>query len=125
MNRLQQQESENEVQLKQIRGDIEEEKARGELIKIQTENSNAESKMEGLAEAERVRSFLSGLGENLPEMDTNKAISLWRTLRKEDALRAVAKGNTKLYFTPRDANLSIESHEHIREAGWVAGGDST
>ena len=54
MNRLQQQESENEVQLAQIKGDIEEEKARGELIKIKTENSNAESKMSGLAEAERV-----------------------------------------------------------------------
>lgn len=124
MNRFQQQESENEVQLKQIRGDIEEEKARGELIKIQTENSNAKSKMEGLAEAERVRSFLSGLVEGLSEMDTDKAISMWRTLRKEDALKAVAKGNTRLYFTPTDANLSIENHEHIRENGWVAGDES-
>lgn len=125
MNRLQQQESENEVQLKQIRGDIEEEKARGELIQIQTENSNAKSKMEGLAEAERVRSFLVGVSEALPKLDTDKAISLWHTLRKEDALRAVAKGNTKLYFTPKDANLSIESHEHIRDNGWVAGDEST
>lgn len=124
MNRLQQQESENEVQLKQIRGDIEEEKARGELIKIQTENSNAKSKMEGLAEAERVRSFLSGLAEGLPKMDASKAVSLWRTLRKEDALKAVANGNARLYFTPKDANLSIESHEHIRESGWVAGDES-
>jgi len=120
MNRLQQQESENEVQLKQIRGDIEEEKARGELIKIQTENSNAKSKMEGLAEAERVRSFLAGV-KDLPDMDTAKAISLWRTLRKEDALRAVSKGGAKLYFTPKDANLSIESHEHVHEDDLVVG----
>ena len=119
MNRLQQQESENEVQLAQIKGDIEEEKARGELIKIKTENSNAESKMSGLAEAERVRSFLAGLSERLPEIGTKDAILLWRTLRKEDALRAVANGNAKLYFTPKDANLSIENHdhEHVQDKG--------
>merc|ERR1712038_1663196 len=38
MNKLQQQESENEVQLQEIKGDIEEEKARSELITIQTLN---------------------------------------------------------------------------------------
>merc|ERR1712012_801230 len=36
MNKLQQQESENEVQLQEIRGDIEEEKAMSELIQIKT-----------------------------------------------------------------------------------------
>merc|ERR1719251_121181 len=46
MNKLQQQESENEVQLQAIRGDIEEEKAMAELIQIQTENSEAKAKME-------------------------------------------------------------------------------
>merc|ERR1712038_1349346 len=64
MNKLQQQESENEVQLQEIRGDIEEEKARSELIK--TLNSNAKSKMEGMAEAEKVRSFLQEMNEGFP-----------------------------------------------------------
>lgn len=128
MNRLQQQESENEVQLQQIRGDIEEEKARGDLLKIQTDNSNARSKMEGMAEAERVKSFLADLVKDFPDMDMKTRIGLWSTLRKEDALRAVAKGNTKLYFTPREANLSIENHDHVHEAGsssWVDGVEST
>merc|ERR1712150_173159 len=48
MNKLQQQESENEVQLYKIRGEIEEEKATAELIQIQTENCEKKSKMEGL-----------------------------------------------------------------------------
>lgn len=109
MNKLQQQESENEVQLREIEGDIEEEKARGDLIKIQTENSNAKARMEGLAEAERVKSFLS----SIPNMDIHEKISLWKTLRKEDALRAVSSGNASLYFTPKDVNLSIENHEHV------------
>jgi len=124
MNRLQQQESENEVQLKQIRGDIEEEKARRELLDIQTANSNARSKMEGLAESERVKSFLEALGESFSQMEMNTKIALWSTLRKEDALRAVSQGQAKLYFTPKDANLSIENHDHVHEKGWVDGNDS-
>ena len=36
--------------------------------------------------------------------------------RAEDALRAVSEGNARLYFTPKDANLSIESHDHAHDA---------
>jgi len=113
MNRLQQQESENEIQLKQIRGDIEEEKARAELLQIQTDNSNAKSKMEGLAEAERIKSFLVDLSSSFPDMDEKTKVGLWNTLRKEDALKAVSRGNARLFFTPADANLSIENHDHV------------
>mmetsp|Transcript_12225 Transcript_12225/g.18428 ORF Transcript_12225/g.18428 Transcript_12225/m.18428 type:complete len:585 (-) Transcript_12225:1540-3294(-) len=127
MNRLQQQESENEVQLNQIRGDIDEEKARSQLLRIQAENSNARSKMEGMVEAERVRSFLTELGEAFPDMDMKTKISIWNTLRKEDALKAISTGNAKLYFTPRDVNLSIENHDHTHDSGssWVDGVQST
>mmetsp|Transcript_3003 Transcript_3003/g.3487 ORF Transcript_3003/g.3487 Transcript_3003/m.3487 type:complete len:566 (+) Transcript_3003:131-1828(+) len=125
MNRLQQQESENEVQLREIRGDIEEEKARGELIKIQTDNSNAVSKMEGMAEAERVKSFLDHLSKDIPDLSMKEKISMWNTLRKEDALKAVSKGNAKLFFTPRDVNLSIENHDHSREGSWVDGAEKS
>lgn len=117
MNRLQQQESENEIQLREIKGDIEEETARAELIQIQTMNSNAKSKMEGLAEAERVTSFLQEMNNKFPTMETTTAISMWQTLRKEDALRAVSNGKASLYFTPNDANLSIENHEHNTKGG--------
>jgi len=119
MNKLQQQESENEVQLQAIRGDIEEERAMSELIEIQTMNSNAKSKMQGLAEAEKVKSFLHNLSTDFPDMDIRTRIGLWKTLRKEDALRAVSKGNASLYFTPNDVNLSIETHEHIKKKSWV------
>ena len=114
MNKLQQQESENEVQLQAIRGDIEEEKAMSELIQIQTMNSNAKAKMEGLAEAEKVKSFLKELSKDLSSMDDSAKVDLWKTLRKEDALRVISKGKANLYFTPSDVNLSIEKHEHIQ-----------
>lgn len=37
---------------------------------------------------------------------------LSKTLAQEDALAAVSKGNARLYFTPNDVNLSIETHDH-------------
>mmetsp|Transcript_42746 Transcript_42746/g.51977 ORF Transcript_42746/g.51977 Transcript_42746/m.51977 type:complete len:532 (-) Transcript_42746:377-1972(-) len=119
MNKLQQQESENEVQLQEIRGDIDKEKARAELIEIQTQNSNAKSKMEGLAEAEKVKSFLDQLSQDCPEMELKTRIEIWKTLRKEDALRAVTGENTTLFYTPNDVNLSIENHDHIQKKSWA------
>jgi len=109
INRLQQQESQNEVQLREIQGDIEEEKARAQLLEIQAQNAEARAEMEGQAEAQRVRSFLEAL-DNTIGMD--KAIGLWQTLRKEDALRTISEGEAQLYFTPQDANISIERHTH-------------
>lgn len=119
MNKLQQQESENEVQLHQINGDIEEERAKTKLIQIQTTNSNARSKMEGLAEAERVKSFLSDLSSEFPEMDLDMKVKFWNVLRKQDALSVISSGNAKLYFTPNDVNLSIEDNEHTHKTSYV------
>mmetsp|Transcript_19286 Transcript_19286/g.24882 ORF Transcript_19286/g.24882 Transcript_19286/m.24882 type:complete len:541 (+) Transcript_19286:246-1868(+) len=112
INRLQQQESENEVQLREIHGDIEEEKARSDLLKIQAENSRARAEMDGRAEAQRVCSFLDALSVAFPKLEMDKTIQLWQTLRKEDALRTLSEGNAQLYFTPADANISIERHTH-------------
>merc|ERR1711990_133768 len=106
MNRLQQQESENEWQLLQIKGDIEEERAKKELLEVQIENSNARSSMEGLAEAQKVKSFLLGLADDVP--DVERRIALWSVLRKKDALQEVCKNGARLYYTPNDVNLSIE-----------------
>merc|ERR1719389_1646261 len=110
MNRLSQQESENEVHLFRIKGDIEEERATGELLEVRQKNTNKAASMEGAAEAERVRTFLKDLEDQVPELQTR--VQLWNVLRKGDALGALSKGSARLYFTPQDVSLSIESHEH-------------
>lgn len=116
VNRLQQQESENEVQLKEIRGDIDEEKARSELLTIQSQNNTARAEMEGITEAQRVRAFLDTLTVSLDgDLDLASIVNMWKTLRKEDALRAISEGNARIYFTPKDANVSIENHEHATD----------
>jgi len=107
MNRLQQQESENEVHLFSIKGEIEEEKAKEDLLQVQVINSNARSQMQGLAEAERVKSFLVALEETVPAVEMR--VALWSVLRKEDALKAVSSNGAQLWYTPSDVNLSIEA----------------
>merc|ERR1719230_2257072 len=96
MNRLSQQESENEIKMFAMTGEIEQETRRADLLEVQNE---------GEAEAERVRAFLSATEKSVPKLENR--IALWQTLRKRDALEAVASGDSRLYFTPNDVNLTI------------------
>ncbi len=105
LNRLQKQESENEVRLRQIEGQIEAERRRTELLALQREGQRMEALAKGEAEAERVRAFFEGLA-NLPDAER---LEIYRLLRKQDVLQAVSGGKAQIFFTPADVNLSIES----------------
>eukprot|EP00811_Abedinium_folium_P004859 NODE_14475_length_1107_cov_2.295918.p1 GENE.NODE_14475_length_1107_cov_2.295918~~NODE_14475_length_1107_cov_2.295918.p1 ORF type:complete len:293 (-),score=102.95 NODE_14475_length_1107_cov_2.295918:229-990(-) len=107
MNRLSKAESESEIKLFQLRGQIDEERLNSDLLKIQYEHRTAEACVAGGAEAERIAAFLAGLDDKVPELENR--ISMWQTLRKTEALSVVSTGNANLYFTPSDVNLSIES----------------
>eukprot|EP00923_Selenidium_pygospionis_P059014 GHVN01103886.1.p1 GENE.GHVN01103886.1~~GHVN01103886.1.p1 ORF type:complete len:672 (+),score=146.59 GHVN01103886.1:249-2264(+) len=109
MNRLQKQESENEVRLYEMRGEIEQEKARSELLDIRTHNSNKQAAMRGLAEGEKLKAFLDHTQSLIP--DLLNRIDIWKVLRKTDMLDVVSKGNAKLFFTPNQCNISIEAHD--------------
>src|SRR6185295_4381014 len=89
LNMLQKQESENEISLKRIKGQIEAEQAKGDLLSIQREHAQTEGRMTGEAEAERVRAFIEGLTENIPLPDK---IGLFNVLRKQDALESLSQG---------------------------------
>ena len=109
MNRLSQQESENEIKMFAMTGQIEQETRRAELLKVLQTHKLMEAKNEGEAEAERVRAFLAATAEAVP--DLGERVKLWGILRKHDALAAVSSGPARLYFTPNDVNLSIETKE--------------
>jgi len=109
MNRLSQQESENEVKLYAMAGEIEQETKRAELLQVLQQHKLMEAKNEGEAEAERVRAFLAATEGSVPSLDSR--VQLWNVLRKRDALEAVSSGAARLYFTPNDVNLTIESKE--------------
>jgi len=114
MNRLSQAESENEVSLFRMQGQIEQERLNGELLEIQHQHSQTEAKVQGSAEADRIAAFVSGLDKEVPLLQDR--VAMWQTLRKTDALSAVAGGGASLYYTPSDVNLSIETKKSSEPA---------
>jgi len=107
MNRLSQQESENEVKLFRMQGQIEQERLNGELLTIQQEHTQKEAQVAGAAEADRVAAFVRGLASEVPKLEDR--VAMWQTLRKTEALSVVSQGGASLYYTPSDVNLSIEA----------------
>jgi hypothetical protein len=72
----------------------------------------AEARIAGGAEGERVRAFLAGLGEDLSPADK---LAVFHTLRKQEALTALSAGRASLFFTPADVDLRIQAGgEHSR-----------
>merc|ERR1712146_797694 len=65
-NRLSQQESENEIKMFALTGDIEQETRRAELLKVLQSHKLMEAKNEGEAEAERVKAFLESTASTVP-----------------------------------------------------------
>merc|ERR1739848_535960 len=102
MNRLSQQESENEIKMFALTGDIEQETRRAELLKVLQSHKLMEAANEGEAEAERVKAFLDATAASVPSL--SERVGLWHVLRKQDALAAVSSGPARLYFTPNDVN---------------------
>jgi len=111
MNRLQKQESANEVGIFSLQGEIEQEKLKGDLIIVRQKHKLLEAAGTGDAEAERVNVFMKKVGTEVKDMQAR--IGLWQTLRKQDALQAVSSGPARIYFTPNDCNLSIETKETV------------
>merc|ERR1712176_108626 len=104
-----QQESANEVGIFQLQGEIEQEKLKGDLITVRQKHKLLEASGTGDAEAERVNIFMKKVASEVPDLPGR--VGLWSTLRKQDALQAVSSGPARLYFTPNDCNLSIETKE--------------
>lgn len=106
LNRLQKQESENEVKLRQLGGDIQAEEMKGKLIDIRAENQQKEATVEGESEAVKVKAFLDGLGR---ELGMPEKVLIFNTLKKQEALEALAQGSAQLFFTPEDVDLRIQT----------------
>lgn len=119
MNRLSCQESENEVGLAKLKGQEEIELARSKVLEIQQKHDIESARAEGLAEAERVLSFLNHIQKSSTSSGSDDETSivqspklaqdLWHALRRAEGLQAVAQGNAHVYFTPDQANISIET----------------
>jgi hypothetical protein len=107
MNRLSQAESENEVRMFRMQGEIEQEKLNTSLLEIQNMHEKTASEVDGAAEADRAASFLEGLGKEVKQLE--EKVEMWKTLRKQQALEAISEGDAKFYYTPGDASIHIET----------------
>lgn len=107
LNRLSQAESENEVKIFKMQGQIEQEKLNGELLDIQHEHSKNEAQVGGQSEAERSAAFLKCLEKEVPKLEDR--MHMWQVLRKTDALSVISTGGASLFYTPNDVNLSIKT----------------
>merc|ERR1712173_265206 len=67
LNRLSQAESENEVKMFRMQGQIEQETLNGQLLQIQHEHAQIEAQVGDAAEAARVQAFVNGLQEAIPK----------------------------------------------------------
>lgn len=107
LNRLSQAESENEVNIFRVQGQIEHEKLNGSLKEIQQDYSQSDAKASGAAEAQRCAAFVKGLEDEVPNLEDR--IAMWQVLRKTDALTVISNGGASLYYTPKDVDLSIQT----------------
>merc|ERR1712110_78426 len=114
LNRLSQAESENEVRLFKMQGQLQEEKLNSELLEIQHAHTKTEASVSGLAEAERVASFIQGVEKHVPALQDR--IAMWQVLRKTDALEVVSSGGANIYYTPNDVDLSIKCEGGAKSA---------
>lgn len=104
------QKGENEVAMKKMEGDIELEKKNKELIEIKKSHLIIESKIEGQAEAQKVKAYmeeLTGAPADSLNLKQEEAVSMFTMLRKMDTIKMLSEGQSSLYITPDDVNLSI------------------
>jgi hypothetical protein len=104
INRLQLVESENEVALEKMKGRIEEEKIKGQLIDVKNEHQRKEALIDGEAEAERVSAFIKGLNG---VCSAEQAIKIFNELRKAEVMTELANSDAHLYFTPAECDLRL------------------
>lgn len=106
LNRLQKQQSENEVRLNEVKGKIEIENQKGALIEVQRINLLKESEMSGEAEARKIACFFKNLDSKL---NNSEKISIFNTLKKLDYIDKLSESNANMFFTPNDVDLRIET----------------
>jgi len=113
INRLEAQNSENDVQAAKLAADIQMERQRTELIETQSNNQQLQARMQGesggMERAESAKAFIDGLNSSLPSMA--KRVELYELHENLENNRAntkhLASGKATLFLTPKDMNLKL------------------
>ncbi|PKK88287.1 MAG: hypothetical protein CVV64_19480 [Candidatus Wallbacteria bacterium HGW-Wallbacteria-1] len=114
VNLLQKQKTENEIRVESLRGELETEKGRGELIAVRESNLMGEAVAEGRARAENIRTFIDGLGK---ELSMEQKLTVFRMLKTGENIENLSSGNAQLFLTPDDCDLRIQTSASEPVAG--------
>lgn len=111
INRLQTQESTNEVAKSALAAEIQLEVQRTALIKARAHNAKLEAEMQGEADGGQVMraaaAFIGGLNNSVPDVDQRvKLYAMHQRLASKNVdTKNLAAGNAKLFMTAADINL--------------------
>merc|ERR1719502_2389522 len=114
INRLQQQQSENEVSRERMAGEIDIEKQRTALIEAKAENdrmlATSTGEADGIKLAKNAEIFLKALNEAIP--DSADRINLLKFFGEQNTstqqAEHLASGRANLFLTPQDVNLKLK-----------------
>jgi len=114
INRLEAQNSENDVQAAKLSADILMEKQRTELIQTQGKNQQLQAEMQGesagLKRARSAKAFIDGLSSSVS--NASKRVELYEFHETLENTRAntknLASGKATLFLSPKDMNLKLQ-----------------
>lgn len=113
INRMQHQQSENDVLREQLTGEIELEKQRKELIQAKSDNDRVKAIIDGEANGLRIgksaQTFFGILSDDLPDVEARLALFKFFEEQHMSTKRAehLASGTASLFLTPQDMNLKL------------------
>merc|ERR1719421_1936723 len=108
INRMQKQQSDNEVQREKVAGEIEVEKQKTDLVQARCDNDRMRAIIEGEADglrlAKSASTFFSVLTETLPDEEARLQLYRFFEEQHECTKRAehIASGSANLILTPQD-----------------------
>ena len=114
INRLEKQQSENEVANERMKAEIDLEAQRAKFVEMETANEKLRAKVQGEAEglrlAQRSSTFFENLSASIP--DGASRLELLRFFTEQNTLTEQTKhlsdGDATLFLTPQDVNLKMK-----------------
>merc|ERR1711988_1489539 len=113
INRMQKQQSENDIQYEKMKGDIEVEKQKTALVKVQCDNDRMraiiEGEADGLIMAKSASTFFSVLAETPPKDESQLQLYKFFQDQLESTKRTahLSSGNASLFLALQDMNLKL------------------
>jgi hypothetical protein len=114
INRMQKQQSDNDVQREKMNGEIEVEKQRTALVQAKCDNDRVhaitEGEADGLRIAKSVSTFFSVLDETLPDDEARLQLFRFFQDQHEATKRTehLSSGKAQLFLAPQDMNLKLK-----------------